>query len=412
VAGTLTGPYNVRGRSCTVPQEIQPPARARIESVDWVRGMVMILMLLDHARDFIHRSGFESNPLDAATTTVPLYLTRWVTHLCAPTFVFLAGMSARLQLQRGIAPRALARFLWTRGLFLVGVELFVLRPMIFFDVEPGELIAFLQVIWALGWSMVALAALVFAPIWFIAAFGASQVLLHNLFDAVRCEEPARTLPAALWSILHQDNAILLSENGPVAIAKYPLIPWVGVMALGFVAGAAFALEHGRRKRLFGWIAALSIAGFFLLRWSNLYGDPQRWGPVRGADGAPLDAWRTVLSFFDVEKYPPSLLFLAITLGIAIGALALLDGRRFGAWSQPVITFGRVPLFFYLLQWPLLALLGTAMRAVDGQNREGSTGFGLPGVYLGWALGLAILYPACRWFAGYKRRSRAPWLGYL
>jgi uncharacterized membrane protein len=341
-----------------------------------------------------------------------LYLTRWVTHLCAPTFVFLAGVSARLQLQRGVEKRALARFLWTRGLFLVGIELFVLRPMIFYGVPLSELLAFLQVIWALGVSMIVLAALVFLPIRWIAAFGAAQVLLHNLLDPIRFEDPARTLPAALWAILHQPNQILLGADGPAVFAMYPLIPWIGVMALGFVAGGIYAFESARRKRVLGVVAAASIALFLALRASNLYGDPERWAAVHGADGAPLAPWRTVLSFFDVEKYPPSLLYLASTLGIALAALALQDGRRFGALGRPVITFGRVPLFFYVLQWPLLAAIGWAMRAVGDRDPGQGAGFGLPGVYLGWAIGLVILYPVCRWFAKFRRRSRSGWVSYL
>ncbi|HTF89712.1 MAG TPA: heparan-alpha-glucosaminide N-acetyltransferase domain-containing protein, partial [Planctomycetota bacterium] len=166
-----------------MPSQDPPSASSRIESIDWLRGLVMILMLLDHARDFIHQGGFDHDPLDAATTTPALYLTRWVTHLCAPTFVFLAGVSARLQLRRGLAPQALSRFLLTRGLFLVGLELFILHPLMFgLDFEP---LAFLQVIWALGWSMVVLAGLVFAPLWLVALFGAALVLLHNLFDGIQ-----------------------------------------------------------------------------------------------------------------------------------------------------------------------------------------------------------------------------------
>jgi uncharacterized membrane protein len=390
-----------------------PPTRPeRIDSIDWVRGAVMVLMLLDHARDYLHSGGFDSNPLDPATTSVPLYLTRWVTHLCAPTFVFLAGMSARLQLQRGVEPHALTRFLWTRGLVLIGIELLVLRPMIFPDAPLRSLAAFLQVLWVLGWSMVALAALLKTPTWFVAGFGAVMVLFHNLLDGVRADEPAVTWGGALGSLLHQANEFPLGPDSYWVIVRYPLVPWIGVMALGYVAGGVFALDGPARRRILGRVALGLVALFLVLRGSNVYGDPRPWAAPLGSAGEPLAGWRTALAFFDVEKYPPSLDYLAITLGLSLGALALIDGRRFGTLAKPVITIGRVPLFFYVLQWPLLGLIGWAMRAVAGIGSESVTGFGLPGVYLGWTLGLLVLYPACRTFAGFRRRSPAAWLSYL
>ncbi|MEO6707930.1 MAG: heparan-alpha-glucosaminide N-acetyltransferase domain-containing protein, partial [Planctomycetota bacterium] len=401
----------LRYKKRRMPSQEPPSASTRIESIDWLRGMVMILMLLDHARDFIHHGGFDNDPLDAATTTPALYLTRWVTHLCAPTFVFLAGVSARLQLQRGLAPRALSRFLLTRGLFLVGLELFILRPLMFAGMD-FEVIAFLQVIWALGWSMVVLAGLIFAPLWLVALFGAALVLLHNLFDGFQYDMPATTLPGILWTLLHQDGVILLGHDGPVAMVKYPLGPWIGVMALGYIAGGLFALEPSRRRRLLAGIGAAAVACFLALRWSNLYGDPHPWRAPHDASGAPMESWRTACAFFDVEKYPPSFLYVLITLGISLGLLACLDGRRFGALSKPVLTFGRVPLFFYVLQWPLLKLIAAVMRKIGGQEVGMRGGFGLSGVYLGWAIGLVVLYPLCLAFARLKRRHKAAWLSYL
>jgi uncharacterized membrane protein len=395
-----------------VQAQSPPPTRARIDSIDWLRGMVMIVMLLDHARDFLHSGGMSGDPLDPSSTTLALYLTRWVTHLCAPTFVFLAGLSAGLQLQRGMAKRELSRFLLTRGLFLVALELVVLRPLLFGDFDFARMVAFLQVIWALGCSMIVLAALVHAPRWFAACFGAALLLLHNLFDSIRFESPAHDLSGALWAVLHQPNQIQFGAHGPTAMVMYPLVPWIGVMALGFVAGSAFEFDAPRRRRVLGSIGALAIVFFFALRWSNLYGDPNPWRAPTGDGGESLAPWRTAFSFFNVEKYPPSLLYLAITLGIALVSLAVLDGRSFGRLSKPVLTFGRVPLFFYVLQWPALHLIGSTMRATHGPFSRENSGFELPGVYLGWAIGLIVLYPLCAAFAALKRRNKSAWLSYL
>lgn len=393
-------------------QSGQAPARARIDSIDWLRGMVMIVMLLDHARDFLHSDGMGSDPLDPASTTLALYLTRWITHLCAPTFVFLAGLSAQLQLQRGMAPRELSRFLLTRGLFLVALEIFVLRPLMFFDLDFSSTLGLLQVIWALGCSMVVLAALVRTPLWFVALFGAAQVLLHNSLDSIQIESPARTLGAGVWVLLHQQTEIQFGEHGPVVWVMYPLIPWMGVMALGFVAGTVFAFDAARRRRVLASIGAMLLAGFFALRWSNLYGDLHPWKAPVGIHDEALAPWRTALSFFNVEKYPPSLLYLAATLGISLLLLAALEGRSFGKLSKPVLVFGRVPLFFYVFQWPMLAGLGWSLRWIYGLFVPQVTGFGLPGVYLGWVIGLVLLYPLCASFAALKRRNKSAWLSYL
>ncbi len=386
-----------------------PQAQSRIESIDWLRGMVMILMLLDHARDFIHGGAFTGNPLDPATTTPALYLTRWVTHLCAPTFVFLAGMSARLQLLRGLCTRALSRYLVTRGLFLVAVELLVLGPMM--PLEPGfEPLAFLQVIWVLGWSMVILGGLVHAPLWFVASFGALQVLLHNSLDWIEYGWPARTLDGALWALLHQPNGIELGHSDRFAVVMYPLMPWVGVMALGFVAGRLFALEPARRRRLLVAMGSAAVLAFLTLRWINSYGDPIPWSALGSTDSP--QPWNATLSFFNVEKYPPSLLYLLITLGIALLVLAALEGRRFGRIQNVVLTLGRVPLFFYILQWPLLMAIGWGLRALNGPASSEGAGLGLPAVYLGWAAALIASYPLCAAFAALKRRKKAVWLSYL
>lgn len=405
-----------------MPDPAPSNSRSRIDSIDLLRGLVMVVMLLDHMRDFLHREGLTGNPLDPAHTSAALYATRWITHLCAPTFVFLAGVSARLQRVRGTGTRTLSRFLLSRGLFLVVLELLVLRPLIWFQWDLS-FVAHLQVIWAIGWSMVILAALVHTPLWFVAVFGFAQVLLHNLLDGIRMGWPADTLGEALWCLLHQRNGIELGE-GVIAFVQYPLIPWCGVMALGYVAGGVFGIEAQRRRRALASLGAACVLVFFALRSGNFYGDPRPWRAPLGLDGAALPAWRSALAFFDVEKYPPSLLFLCITLGIALLALAALDGCRFGRWCKPLITFGRVPLFFYVLQWPMVHLTAWLLQFVNDQPwgwdiqpalepvMPPGSGFGLPGVYLGWAIGLLVLYPLCAAFAAKKQKSRSVWLSYL
>jgi uncharacterized membrane protein len=399
------------------------PARARIESIDLVRGVVMVVMLIDHMRDFLHRDGLTGDPLDPASTTLGLYATRWITHLCAPTFVFLAGVSAHLQLQRGLSKAALTRFLISRGLFLVALELLVLRPLIWFQLDL-RLAAFLQVIWVIGWSMVILAGLIHAPRWLIALFGFALVCLHNTLDGITVGWPANSFGTAIWTLLHQKNAIQLGSGGAIAFVQYPLIPWCGVMALGYLAGRLFDIEPRRRRRALAGLGVGALALFFVLRTLNVYGDLRPWSVPRGVDGEPLARWRAALSFFNVEKYPPSLLYLAVTLGLALLALAALDGKRFGRLGQALITFGRVPLFFYVLQWPMVHFTAWFLQAVNGQplgwdiqsifnpQMPPGAGFGLPGVFLGWAIGTVVLYPVCAAFAAYKRRNRAVWLSYL
>jgi uncharacterized membrane protein len=348
-----------------------------------------------------------------------LFFTRWITHFCAPTFVFLAGVSAHLQLQRGVSKRELSRFLVTRGLFLIAIELFVLRPAMWFQLDFSRW-AQLQVIWVLGWSMVALAALIHAPAWFIAAFGLVQVLLHNAFDAVRVARPATTFGDALWSVLHQRNAIRFAgPHGPVATVLYPLIPWMGVMALGFVAGRVFELDAQRRRALLARAGCAALALFVVLRGTNLYGDPRPWHPQS-------TSWRSLLDLLNTEKYPPSLAYLAMTLGPALLALAALDGRSVVRLARPLLTFGRVPLFFYVLQWPVVHSVSVLFRWLadrpfgrdapspfeSSASSRATDGFGLPAVYLGWALGLLALYPLCAWFAALKRRRKDAWLSYL
>lgn len=389
------------------------PGSARLESVDFLRGLVMILMALDHVRDFFSDRLF-LDATDLKTTTPANFLTRWVTHFCAPTFIFLAGTAAFLSGARGKPKPALSWFLLTRGIWLAFFEVVVNRIMWMFNFDLHRHGA--GVFWAIGWSMVALSVLVYLPARVVAVVGVAMIGLHNLLDDLR---PADVpLPGWLWTILHYpDDATVVT--GYTFGTGYCLIPWTGVMAAGYGFGTLMLLDRAtRRRRLFQLGTALTL-GFVLLRAANVYGDPRPWSE----QSSPL--W-TVLSFLNCTKYPASLLYLLMTLGPAILALAVLDRPR-GSLAGPVLTFGRVPFFFYLLHIPLIhggAVLLDYLRfgwsplaaagpwdVKPGEIPE-SYGVGLPVVYLIWIGVVLILYLPCRWFAAVKQRRRDGWLSYL
>lgn len=392
--------------------------RPRLDSVDFVRGVVMVVMALDHVRDFFHVYAKSFDPLDPSKTWTALFFTRWATHFCAPTFVFLAGTGALLSTRRGKTKTELARFLLTRGLWLVLLELTLVRLGWFFNFDYSVMLA--QVIWAIGWSMVVLAGLVFLPTRVIAAVGLALIFLHNLFDGVSSDSlgPFRWL----WVLLHEQN-VLMPWPGYAVFVAYPLIPWVGVMAVGYAFGSLLTLEREKRRHTLLLIGGAAVVLFVLLRALNVYGDPTPWAvQARGT-------WYTFLSFLNTQKYPPSLLFLLMTLGPSIIAVALLD-REGGAGhlARPFVVFGRVPLFYYLLHVPLTHLVAVVFAYVKYGRAEwlflnwpppGAPQLEPPGygydlwvVYLVWLGVVAALYPLCRWFAGVKRRRRDAWLSYL
>jgi len=382
--------------------------RPRLDSVDMLRGVVMVLMVLDHTRDFFYEAKFD--PTDPTQTTVALFFTRWVTHFCAPLFVFLAGSGAYLAGARGKSKPELAWFLLTRGLWLVVLELTVVRVALTFNPRSPVLLA--TTLWAIGWSMVGLSALVFLPLPVIAAFGIVTMAAHNLLDGVNPESLGRW--RAAWIVLHQPGQVQL-PGGWILFVAYPLVPWVGVIAAGYAFGRLLLLEPARRRRVLLTLGLALTLAFVALRASNLYGDPRPWTAQKS------DLF-TALSFLNCLKYPFSLLFLLMTLGPGIAALALLD-RPTGKLTRPILIFGRVPLFFYLLQWPVLHVLAIAMALANGRKVDWlfksffpgtppGYGFGLPTVYLMWLVVLVLLYPACRWFAGVKQRRRDAWLSYL
>ncbi len=377
-------------------------APARVPSIDILRGLVMVLMALDHVRDFFTQVRFD--PLDLAQTSAPLFLTRWVTHFCAPTFVLLAGVSAYLMSQR-CSRAELSRFLFTRGLWLVVLEVTLMSLVWTFNVRYDHGL-FLQVIWAIGVSMMVLALLVHLPMRAITLFSLIVICGHNLLDSFEPQDLGAWAP--LWSVLHVFGPI------PHAFVAYPLIPWIAVMSLGFCIGSLFELEREQRVHRFMWLGTASLVAFVVLRAPNVYGDPSDWT-------LQSTTLNTLLSFVSVQKYPPSLHYLLITLGVGLLLLAAFESAR-GKVSEVLRTFGRVPLFFYVLHVALAHLaagivgyatgFGSALLTADFMQVPQQWGFSLPVVYLVWMLVVATLYPACRWFAAVKRRRSDWWLSYL
>jgi uncharacterized membrane protein len=417
-----------------------PPAR--IDSIDLLRGIVMIVMMLDHTRDFVHSGAWLFDPTDLTKTTTAVFLTRWITHYCAPVFVFLAGTGAYLQWARGKSKRELSKFLVTRGLWLIVLEFTVVKFAVYFHPDY-RFLGMMQVIWAIGVSMIVLAALIHLPLRVIAVFGVAMIALHNLLDGrtvAGWQGPGSPVPGVgdkLWMILHQpfSGFPVFGFPSPVVVVIYPLIPWVGVMALGYAfgtlyqrraqtaaAGTAIYMDAKQRQRRLAIIGSVATMLFIALRATNIYGDASHWSPQK-------NTLFTIFSFVNTTKYPPSLLFLLMTLGPALLLLAWFESNKFltGRLREALVTFGRVPLFFYLLQWYAAHLIAIVAGLIAGQPVGWQfespidkfshpplpgVGFRLWVVYVCWIVGVLLLYPLCKWFAGLKARRRAWWLSYL
>lgn len=420
------------------PDEITV-TRSRIDSIDLLRGIVMVIMMLDHTRDFVHSGAWLFDPTDLTKTTTALFLTRWITHYCAPVFVFLAGTGAYLQWARGKSKRELSKFLVTRGLWLIVLEFTVVKFGVYFHPDY-RFLGMMQVIWVIGASMIVLAALIHLPLRVIAAFGALMIALHNLLDGYKVagwqgpNNPAPGVGEKLWMVLHQafSGFPIFSFPSPVVVVIYPLIPWVGVMALGYAFGALYqrrAKDAGanytdarQRRRWLLIIGSAATVLFIALRAFDRYGDPSHWSRQK-------NTLFTIFSFVNTTKYPPSLLFLLMTLGPALLLLAWFESNKFsrGRLRDAFVTFGRVPLLFYLLQWYAAHLIAIVAGLIAGQNVAWQwespidkfshpplpgVGFRLWVVYVCWILGVLLLYPLCKWFAGVKARRRDWWLSYL
>ena len=387
----------------------QPAQNTRVRGLDVARGLVMVLMAIDHVRVY---AGVPAGGPDPA-----VFFTRWVTHFCAPGFVFFAGTSAYLRCFKYPGTAALSRHLLTRGLLLVLIELTVMRFFwtFNFDVINYNLAG---VLWMIGWSMAALAGLVWLPFEAIAALGLTIVLGHNLVDPY-LRDVGRAIGESpfrwFWQFLYFGGSVSLGQSGPRIAILYTLMPWIGVMAAGYAFGRVLQWPSERRNRACLAIGGAATAAFMLLRTFNLYGDPRPWNGEQP------------LTFLNTTKYPASLLFLLMTLGPALLFLRAVDGRSPGL-LRPALVFGRVPLFYYVLHVVVMHLMAVAVcqwRYGDVYWMFESPGLAqfpvtqppdwplaLPYVYLCWVMVIVILYPLCRWFAGVRRRRTDWWLSYL
>lgn len=383
----------------------------RLHTIDLMRGLVIVLMALDHTRDFF--SSATIDPTDLSQTTPALFLTRWITHLCAPTFVFLAGSSAYLAAMRHqMNQRQLAGYLLTRGLWLIVLELTIVHFGWTFNWNLHHVVG--QVIWVLGWSMISLAGLAFLPRWAIGLLALAIIGGHNLFDGIKAEAFGQW--AWLWTVLHVPGTIELFPSYSIFIL-YPLIPWAGVMAAGYCAASVFLLVKDKREKVLLLMGVCCIAAFLVLRLPNIYGDSVPW---QSQGNSLFD----VFAIVNFEKYPPSLSYLLMTLGLMFLGLAVFESERLQRWGRPLLIFGRVPMFFYVLHLMVIhggMLIITWRRGLpvdwlfSGFPKLPSPdfGYGLPAVYGFWLLLILLLYPLCLAYSQLRKHYADHWwMSYL
>ena len=402
-----------------MPATLAKPASSgtRLLSVDALRGLVMVIMALDHVRDFFHADAMLFSPTDLSRTTTVLFFTRWITHYCLPVFMFAAGMGVYFY-GRSHSRGQLSRFLWTRGLWFIVLELTVMQFAYNFNFSWRFLILLL-ILWIFGICMLTMAALVYVPMRWLAALSVAAILLHNCLDGIRAQQFG---PAAwAWNLLHQPGVIPVS--GKLVLVTYTFLPWTAVMAAGFCFGRVFQLEPNARRRVMLRLGLAMTTAFVALRALNHYGDPVPWTHQKSA-------LFTVLSFLNCTKYPGSLDFLLMTLGPALLVLAWFERREFRP-ANPLVVFGRVPMFYFILHFYLihiLAVLFAWLRYGSSATRfvfnplpsmggpaklfPSPFGYSLWTTYGVWLLVLVLLYPVCRWFANVKSRRRDWWLSYL
>lgn len=386
-------------------------------SIDALRGIVMVFMALDHIRDFFHIGAMSFSPTDLTRTTPILFLTRWITHFCMPVFMFSAGIGAFLFLQRHTRAE-LSRFLWTRGIWFVFLELAVMQFAYKFNFS-SHFMVLLLILWIFGTCFIAMAALVYIPIRWLAILCLLVIVLHNGLDGISATRFGSAAP--IWNVLHQPGVFPLA--GRMILVPYSLLPWLAVIAAGFCFGQTLLLDPAKRRRILLRLGMGLILVFAILRTINHYGDPAPWSHQKSAAFA-------LLSFLNCTKYPASLDFLLMTLGPALVLLAYLDQRTF-QFANPLIVFGRVPMFYFVLHFYLihaLVVIAAWLRYGISANRfifnpvpsmggpqelfPANFGYSLWVVYAVWALTLVLLYPICRWFAEIKARRRDWWLSYL
>ncbi|MGQ0738742.1 MAG: DUF1624 domain-containing protein [Bacteroidota bacterium] len=384
--------------------------KTRIQSIDLLRGLVMIIMALDHTRDFVHTYAWTEDPLSMQTSTPALYFTRWITHFCAPVFVFLSGMSAFLQSKRK-SKKELSLFLIKRGFWLILVEVFVLNLIFSFDLSYS--IIALQVIWVIGLGMLLLGLAIWLPFQVIFAIGLIILLGHNALDFY---EKKHTGGFNHWyELLHRPSLFPLFGKKQLLIL-YPFLPWLGLMFCGYCFGKLVSDRQGiERKKLLLFTGFGLILLFVVMRMINIYGDPAPWSRQK-------DGLFTFLSFMNVSKYPPSLLYLSITLGPALIFMAFFDEVR-TRLGRFISVYGRVAFFYYIIHFLYVHLLCVLLFFIRGHSwseREPSNDFFpffvIPGegvtlwaVYLFWAFVVISLYPLCKWYDRYKMNHKEKWL---
>ncbi len=386
----------------------------RNSSIDFVRGLVMLIMAIDHIRDLIHVTGMTQDPLNLATTTGPLFMTRWITHLCAPIFVFLSGVSVFLAFKKDQDLKKTQRFLWTRGIWLILLEYTIINFAIWFDPYYRTILS--QVIAAIGFGFIILSFLIRWPSKSILISGLIILLGHNVLQNIAV--PSQPWVQALWTIVYKNGIIPMGADR-IFFINYPLIPWLGIMMTGFGIGYIFLFEQAKRKQWLLKIGLSALVFFVCFRTFNIYGDPSPWSPQS-------NMLFSVFSFINVTKYPPSMLYALITLGIMFLLLYIVDGNQ-NKFLDKIIVFGKVPLFYYILHWYLIHILMLLLMFIQGYSlqdlnfatfgfgrpTEGESGLNLLGVYVTWVIVILCLYPLCKWYGTYKATHPEKWwLRYL
>jgi uncharacterized membrane protein len=391
--------------------------KKRIESIDILRGLVMILMTLDHVRDYTHFGFWYGDPTNLETTTGAIFYTRWITHFCAPVFVFLAGTSSYLYGLKKNSKKDLSFFLWTRGLWLIFTELTVVNFAWTFDIHL-ELHIF-QVIWAIGVTMTILGFLIYLHKKILLALGLLILLGHNILDTIVLQgnDPI----SILWYFIHQKNQVTFQNSETVLFIGYPILPWLGVIILGYCFGYFYGndITENIRKKWLLRIGISSVLIFILLRFGNIYGDLAPWSEQKSLS-------YSIMSFLNTTKYPPSLLYTLMTIGPAMLFLYFIEPVK-SKLTTLFITIGRVPFFFYVLHLYLIHIIGCISLVFLGENWKeliftpgrlnsnylSDKGFELWVTYAVWIIVVAILYPFCKKFMNHKANNRDKWwLSYL
>ncbi|TAL72203.1 MAG: DUF1624 domain-containing protein [Bacteroidetes bacterium] len=377
----------------------------RIESIDTTRGLVMVIMALDHVRDFMHKTSMSQDPTNLQTTTTLLFLTRWITHLCAPTFVFLSGISAFISFKRQNNLSESRRFLLTRGIWLVILEFTFVNFALWFDIHFSLFL--MEVIAAIGLSFIVLSFLLKLPSRVIGISGILIIFGHNLLQGVSI--PENPMAVLFSSVLFRPNLMHVS-HGFTFFTAYPLVPWLGILLAGFACGELFELSPELRKKMFLKIGIGVLLLFLLIRFINIYGDPSKWAVQKST-------LFSFLSFFNLTKYPPSLLFSLLFIGITLIVLYLSERKKF-RFTEILSVYGRVPLFYFVLHLFIIHSLMFIMLYIQGfsskefifgafKNGRPASGGGveLYVIYLIWIGVVALLYPVCKWYGNYKSEHR-------